>query len=192
MDITEGTYHVTFYGVHVNDWSVTFGSFSNHHKLLLDEHYLSDGCSCATSSEATHTHKFLFPHHIRKTYFIEGIAEGQITVAASSATATMYAYRVSICKVHEDTTETELFTTGWRVVNLTLNWDSTYNIGEELVLPFWIDCTEKAKLSENERIYVKIETDTSTCTQSSCSNMRLLHDNSAEWEDFKIDIPFRW
>jgi hypothetical protein len=185
----------TFYGIHTDDWTVDFGTFSNHHKILVKE-YISDGASCTTSSSATNTHKFIFPHHIKKTYFIEGEISGQVTFAASSATSYLCAYRVSVCKMNEDTTDTELFTTGWKSVNKTLYWNSTYKVGDEIVLPFWIDAWNEAKLDEKDRIYVKVEstcTDSAafaSCAASSCTNIALLHGNDATWEDLKIEIPF--
>lgn len=189
--VQENTYHLELYGIHYSDWEINFGSFTNHSKILV-ENYISDACSTLDFSEATDIHKFIYPHHIRKIYFIEGIAEGQITFAASGATSTLYGYRATICKVHEDGTENELFSTGWIVVDDTFAWDAVYEVGEEIVYHFWIDCWEKAKLTEYERIYLKIETDTSTCTDSSCSDCVLWHSNDATYEDVKIDIPLKF
>ena len=196
-------YYETFYGVHINDWEETFGSFPNHHKLLVKE-YISDGCSTTTSSTATQEYKFLYPQHIKKTYFVEGVINGHITFSASSATAYLCAYRATLCKVHEDTTETELYTTGWVTVNDTLGWDAEYKIpssieGEEgeMVYPFWIDAWEYEKLDEYERLYFKVESTCSinsdhlSCGASSCANLVLYHSNDATWEDIKVTIPFR-
>jgi len=189
-------YYETYFGIHTDDWSIDFGSFASHHKLLVKE-YISDGCSCTTSSSATLTDlKFIYPQHIKKTYFIEGEITGHVTFIASTATAYLCSYRVTVCKMHEDTTDTELFTTGWVSVNKTLAWDSTYSVGDEAVLPFWIDAWEYEELSEYERIYVKVESTCSdnssclTCIQSTCTNIVLAHDNNATWQDLKITIPF--
>ena len=178
-------YYETFFGVCVDDWAESFGAFINHHKLLVKE-YISDGCSTTEASNASITSEFLYPQHIKKTYFIEGVITGQITVVASSCSCTMNSYRVTVCKVHEDTTKTELFTTGWITVNDTLGWDAVYSVGDEMVYPFWIDAWEKEKLGEYERIYVKVEA--STCSLNSCCS--LYHSNDSTWEDLKITIPF--
>ena len=188
-------YYETFFGIHTDDWDVTFGNFSNHNKLLVKE-YISDGCSTTTSSSATNTIKFIYPQHIAKTYFIEGVIHGHVTFAASTATAYICQYRVTVCKIHEDTTDSELFTTGWITVGDTLTYNSTYNVGEEIVYPFWIDAWEYEKLDEKERIYLKVEStcsDASACTTSdasSCTNVVLWHGNDATWEDVKVTIPF--
>lgn len=179
-------YYETFYGIHTDNWTETFGSFSDHHKLLVKE-YLSEGCSCEEASTVSLTiHKFLYPHHIKKTYFIEGVIEGQITCVASSCSTTIKEYRVTVCKVHEDGTETELFTTGWRATGTYLTWDAAYSVGDEIVYPFWIPAWEKAKLSNKERIYVQVEVNT---TGDSCCD--LWYSNNSTWEDFKITLPLK-
>jgi len=155
-------------------------------------------------SSATLTHKFLYPEHIKKVYFIEGTITGHVTFAASSATAYICKYRVSVCKVHQNTKETELFTTGWVTVDDTLGWNEEYNTpsiieGEEgeVVYPFRIDAWENAKLDEYERIYVRVEStcsddsNFSSCTDDGCANLVLWHSNDATWEDLKIEIPFK-
>ena len=177
-------YYETFYGIYVDDWEESFGGyFTNHHKLLVKE-YLSDGCSTTDDSAATNVQEFLYPQHIAKTYFIEGVIKGHITLAASLATATITKYRVDIYKVHATSGATsQLFTTNWVTVNDTLEWDNTYNIGEEMVYPFWIDAWEYEELSEEERIFVRIEVD--------CDNDTVIwHSNDSTWEDIKIEIPF--
>jgi len=186
--MSDNIYHITFYGIVPDHWTVTFGSFADHSYILVED-YLSDGIDSTPSSWATigEPLKFIYPQHLKKTYFIEGVAQGQLTYTSSGSDGYVKAYRVTICKVNTDTTETELFSTGWVTVNKTIDWDSSNSIGDEIVFPFWIDCWEHAKLEENDRIYVKIETDT-----DGNSYTKIYHSNDANWEDFKIDIPFRW
>lgn len=177
-------YYETFYAINTDDWIEDFSTaFVDNHEILVKE-YINEACSTVTSSTATTTHKFLYPHHIKKTYFIEGVIKGHITLAASSCTSTVTSYRVSVCKVHEDAVETELFTTGWVTVNDTLAWDAVYSIGDEMVYPFWIDAWEKEELGEFDRIYLKVQTSSNNCTV-------LWHSNDATWEDVKIEIPFK-
>ncbi|RLG44417.1 MAG: hypothetical protein DRN81_04670 [Thermoproteota archaeon] len=178
-------YVETFYGYYTSDWVEDYGSgaFSNNH-YVLEKNYISTGCITVETSTATTAHKFLYPHNIEKVYFIEGVIGGHITVAASTATSTVTNYRVSLCKVDNAGNETELFTTGTITVGRNLSWDSTYSIGEEVVLPFWIDAWEKATLTENEKIYLLVEV-------SGSNTLVLWHSNDSTWEDLKIDIPFR-
>jgi len=192
----------TFYGIHTDDWTETFGSFANHHKILT-KNYISNGAITTDASSATETHKFLYPHHIKKIYFIEGVIEGHITFESHEDTGYLCAYRVTVCKVNEDNVETELFTSGWKIVNATLGWDAVHDIpssevGEEgsVVYPFWIDAWEKEKLTELDRIYFKVESTCSdnsscgSCGAAECTNITLWHSNDATWEDIKVTIPF--
>lgn len=191
MAADDERYYVTFYGVELTDWPVTFGSFSNHTKLLVTD-YESEAANTVDYSNATDTNEFLFQDHLKRIYFIEGVATGQVTFAASGCTATIEAYRVSIGRVNEQTNQKDiLYTTGWITTSYTLDWDSTYSVGDEVVFPFRINCWDHEELGEYDRIFVRVETDTSTCTDSSCSCMALWHSNDANYEDFKIEIPFR-
>ena len=179
-------YYETFYGVHLDDWSEDFGTrFSDHHKLLVKD-YVNQGCSCGTSSSVTNTIEFLYPHHIKREYWVEGAIEGHLTVAASGCTTTITKYRVSLRKLHKTDVgiDDELASTGWITVSDTLGWNTTYSIGEEMVYPFSIDCWDEAKkLDENERFYVRLEVDADACGV-------FWHSNDSTWEDFKIIIPF--
>jgi len=174
--------HLVLYGYYVDDWDWDFGSFWNHH-YVLDEEYISDACSTTTSSQVT-TIKFLYPFNIKKKYAIEGVIRGQFTMTASGATSTFTSYRVTVCKVHSDDTETELFSTDWVTINDSIIWDSTYSIGDEIVYPFWIDALDEEILDENERIFVKFEFNAD-------NNAYLLHYNDATYNDITVDIPIR-
>ncbi len=204
MPADDMRYYETFYGIHLNDWGETFGNFANHHKILT-KNYKSMGVISTDSSSVSLTHKFLYPHHIKKTYFIEGTITGHVTYESSTCSTYLCAYRVTVCKVNEDTSEDELFTTGWRTVQKILGWNHTYETpssieGEEgsVVLPFEIDAWKKEELGEFDRIYLKVETTCSldssfiNCGASTCSETtQLWHSNDASWEDIKVIIPLR-
>jgi len=191
MGVDDERYYITFYGYETTDWPMTFGAFSNHTKVLETD-YASEAATSVDTSNATATNEFLYPHHIKRKYFIEGTAKGQVTFAASGCTATIEKYRVSICKVNNITnTKDVLYTTGWVNVSYELAWYAAYNSGEEKVFPFKINCWEHQELGEFDRIFLRVETDTSTCTESSCSCMVLWHSNDSNYEDVKIEIPFR-
>jgi hypothetical protein len=175
-------YYETFYGLHTHDWGVTFGGFANHHKIL-NKNYISDAVTQNTytdASTATDVNEFIYPHHIKKVYFIEGVIEGHITYGLVNDTGTgdITSYRVTLCKIHEDTDKDELFTTGWVTVSTTLNTT------DEVVYPFWIDAWEKEKLGEKERIFIRIET-------VADNTVELLHGNYPSTEDMKIIVPFK-
>ena len=176
-------YHLVLYGIYYNDWKINFGGLVDHQHLLLED-YISDACSTEETSEASDTNRFLFPFHVKKKYFIEGIITGHITIASSTATSSVSSYRVSVCSLNEDTTDTELFTTGWVTVNDTLAWDSTYSVGDEMVYAFWMDAWEYATLGEYDRLYLKVEVDAD-------NNAVLWNSNDSTYQDIYVDIPLR-
>lgn len=174
--------HIMFYGIYEDDWYTDFGGFSNHH-YSLNRDYISEGCSTTESSLASTTHKFVYPHHIKKTYFIEGVIEGEICLAANGDDAIISSYRITICKMNINMLDNELKTTGWVTVNDTLIWDAIHSIGEEMVYHFRIDVFDKQKLSDEECLYLKIEVD---CNEYAY----LMHSNDKSWTDLWVDIPF--
>lgn len=183
--MTDMRYHRKFFGISIDDWQHTFGSFSNTHYILVDD-YISEGCVTTDSSEASIAHSFLYPHHIKTIYYIEGTIEGEITLAASDATSTVTSYRITVCKTFKGASEPdeELKSTGWITVDNTLAWDATYGIGEEKVYHYWIEIWDEQKITEKQRLYLKIEVN---CDQYT----HLMHSNAATWQDVWIDIPFR-
>jgi len=180
-------YYETFYAIHTDNWSNTFGSFGASSDMLVKE-YLNSGCSFTDTSTATDTNVFLYPHHIKKVYFIEGVIDGHITLAASTSSSTVSEYRVTISKTEDGNSaiadDTELFTTGWITPHVELAWDSTYSIGEERVFPFWIDAWEAKKLVGTDRLYLKVEVRGS-------DTLVLYHSNDDTWQDIKITLPLR-
>jgi hypothetical protein len=183
---------VTFYGIYTTNWYETYGTFNNTHYMLVRD-YISDGCSFVTSSTASNTVlKFIYPNFIKKTFWVEGTAIGHITFAATGRASSVTNYRVSICKINSDNTDEELFTTGTiytadGVAGTGSSSPNTYKLAlnDEIVFPYWINCTPERRLGENDRIYVKVQSTTTN------TNLKLCHDNSSTWEDLKIEIPFR-
>lgn len=185
----------TFYGIDVDHWDVTWGGLNNHHKILVKE-YISDGCHTEESSSATEEHKFLYPQALAKKYFIEGVISGHVTFAASGGTSYLCSFRVAVVKLSSSAVTEELFTTGWLDVNEELAWDDGYEIGDEIVCPFWIDAMDYAELGDEDRFYVSVESSCSCydesgdCLGSCCTDVLLYHSNDTTWEDLKITIPF--
>lgn len=183
--MTNDRQYITFYGIHLNHWDETFGTFANTHTFMVKE-YENDAASSQASSVASDTNTFLYPFDIERQYYLEGTASGQITLVASGATSTITDYRVTICKTYDGVLkpDEELESTGWRTVNDTLSWNVGLAVGEERVYPFKIHISPEKEITKDERLYIKVEVH--------CSNgTRLYHSNDATWEDLKIDIPFK-
>lgn len=186
----------TFYGIHTVDWGINWGGYIDHNKLLVKE-YINEGCDTEDYSSCTETHTFIYPHHIAKKYFIEGVIEGHITIENSTASAYFCSYRLTVGKIHESGTETDLYTTNWVHLNKDFDWHTDpVEIGDEWVFPYWIDAHEKAEIGELERIFVRVEFEAAStndyldCDSSCATYFRVYHDNDSEWESFKIILPF--
>lgn len=187
---------ITFYGIKYDDWQITFGKFINHEEQLT-MNYLHVDTDCVDYTAATSCTsgycidlEFVFPHHIKKQYYIEGVLEGEITVACGGGDSHVTDYRVSVWKTNEDTTYerlavTYLGTSEWISVNDDLNWDAGNSIGEEKVYHWWIDCWTAQALLEEDRLYLKIE------VRGSNDKLLLMHANDPDWTDVWAKIPFR-
>lgn len=183
----------TFYGIETNDWDTTFGTLSDHDKLLIKE-YINEECSTTSNTAWSSTGTiFLYPHHIKKKYYIEGVADGHITFTSEGAGAESFVsnYRVSIIKVSSAATETTLAATSIVSVNDTISWDSGTGTGDYIKYPFWIDIwSEPQELGVEERLGIKIEWDIDMGATGSSTTAYLSHENWIQGEDFKITIPF--
>jgi len=183
MGLDDYGYVEKLYGFYVTDWSINWGTFSNHH-YMLDREYINDGCETVDSSDASDTNIFIYPFYTKKVYFVEGVIKGHISLAASEATSEVTAYRVTICRATLTEVE-EIISTGWVTVNKTLEWHTDPTAyGDEIVFPFWIDCWQEQKFSDEEKLCVKIEINAN-------QPVLLMHSNDPEWKDMCIEIPMR-
>jgi len=165
----------TLYGIYTDDWTSNIPNYSNWHYHLVKD-YIDNDCDRTDNSEASITRRFFYPHTFAETYNIEGIIEGHIKYT-STATSTCTDVRVSLIKVHEDTTETEIASTGTKTVNKSIVTNDLWG--------FWftIDVTSAPKITKEEKLGLKIET---TCA----STIKLSHTNDSSTEDIKIKIPY--
>jgi hypothetical protein len=186
----DNRYYQTYFGIYTDDWDVTWGTLSDNHFILVKD-YPSDACSTTSDSTWGSTGTvFLYPHNIKKKYFIEGVVEGQITFHAKTAYSYVSNYRVSIVKV-DSTGETVLASTGLVDVNDAIDYDADWHTGDDIVYPFWIDVFDEAKeIGEDERMGVKVEWDVDISGAGSVVTGTMMHDNDPDYEDFKITIPF--
>ena len=177
--------YIEFFAIYPDDTDVSFGTFVNTHKILVRE-YLDEGCNFTDELDANETHDFLYPHHIKKIYFIEGVIKGQVTYCCNGGDGYVHSYRVSIYKMSKFNTPTELSTTNWKTVDLSLSWDGMLGVGEEIPIPFYIDQWEEQEVGENERLYLKVETDTDGHPWT-----RLVVANDPSYNTTYVEIPFR-
>lgn len=191
--ISDTRFYQTFYGILTDDFTTTFGDLSNYHYHLV-KNYVSDAASCGsttdwTSSVSVSGIDFIYPHRIKKTYFIEGVVEGQITLAANDAVSQVSDFRVQVIRLNgNNSVRTTVADTGVISVN---DDGSVYayagSVNEEVVYPFWIDVQIPQEFGENDRIVLNVAWDVAN---QSTSPVDLSHWNWETTEDIKIIIPF--
>ena len=182
-------YYETLFGVYIDDWTWSYGGFFLNTKYILTKEYLNEGCYTSSSTSiATGANiiSFLYPHWIKKQCYIEGVVEGQITLACDGDDGVLTSYTIRLMKIDSVGVIEELGTTGVITpTNTTLSWDVGTSTGEEIVYPFYITISPEKKLLDKERIYVEVT------IVAADNNLVLYHSNDSTWEDIKISIPFR-
>lgn len=178
---------IKFLGIKYDDWEENFATFANHQYLLVRD-YISDGCNCSDTSSISdsNVYEFLYPFNIAKRYFMEGRIEGEFTLAASGATSFVTDYTVTVWKINDETnTSTQLATTNVRTVDTTLAWDSDLSVGDEIVYHYWIELLDEKEITENDRLFIRIEV-------TGSNTLVLYHENAGSFEDVWVKLPFRF
>jgi len=183
-------YYETLYGVYLQDLTYSYGAgqFVDTNYILTKDYYDEGDMTTdyTTLAAGSNTIKFLYPHWIKKQYYIEGVIEGQFTLSCLNDYDTLISYEVKVMKVDDTGFTDQIGTTGVKIPsNLSFTWYSNYNVGTEIVYPFSIEVSPEKKMLDKERIYVEI-------TIVATSDFLIFyHTNDATWQDLKIAIPFR-
>jgi hypothetical protein len=127
----------------------------------------------------------MYPHWIKKQYYVEGVVEGQFCVSCNAASDTIETYTIRLMRVDDANTTSVIGTTGIKTLNYALTWDGSLSVGDELVVPFFIEITPEQKMLDKERMYIEIT------IVSTSHHTILYHSNDATWQDIKIAIPLR-
>jgi len=182
-------YYETMFGILVQDWEWSYSTHFICVKYMLTKDYLNFGCGTTdyTSLGAgTTTIEFLYPHWIKKQYYIEGVIEGQISLSCDGNNDFLISYTVRLMKVNASGVTSLIGSTGVITpTNTTFIWDALLNVGTEYVYPFYITVSPEVKVLDAERLYVEIT------IVANGNNLILYHSNDSTWEDLKISIPFR-
>lgn len=170
--------YIKFYGIYLDDWSTTFGGQTYSRFMLRD--WVANAESEPSSTWQLAGRSFLYPHHIKKKYLLEGVIDGEVTFGATAASH-VSTFNVTLFKLNADTTQTDLATTG----NITT---VNRNIGAlgALSYHFWIDVFDAKELGEYDRLGVKV-----VWTSTSGTTANLYHDYDATYGyDLWVDVPF--
>ena len=180
--------YVTYYGVHLNHYSYTWGG-TTYHKLLTKE-YPSEELQ-STASTQTDTATFLYPRLVGNPTYIDGVAEGHITLfnSSSGASATLDDYTVTLKKTDDvPNNETTLGTYAYTPSGDNIIWkngevsdDGTKS--DTLVLPVYIPISKK-KVDVDEKLLLTISYNSTNGT------VWIGHYNGTSPDDIKISIPY--
>jgi len=179
----------TFYGICLWDWSTSWGGISNTSYHLI-KNYLSDAVKSVPSTQWIYNGgdyvQFLYPHRVKKKYWIEGVIEGQITFMSDPTLVSFVSsFDVILQKIHTDTTESDLASTGSTSIK------RRYAVGDEEVYHYWIDVNTPQEVGENEYLAIKVRWNFGgeKYTAESSTTAWLYHDNDSTYEDLKMTIP---
>lgn len=169
-----------FYGIRLDDWDTVFGGQTFERHLLRD--WVTDLVfSTPSSIWVSGGYSFLYPHHIKKKYYLEGVVEGEVSFGAV-AHSHVSNYRVTIFKLNTDTTSTDLVTTG--IITVTNHAVIANDINR---YHFWIDAFNAKELTEYDRLGVKVEWNLNGIGTTTAY---LYHDYvAADGYDLWVDVP---
>ena len=178
--------YYTFYGIEIDDWGMNFPGFSNYHNLLVKEYISEDASTTSSTAWTAAGVKFIYPQHIKKKFYMEGVIEGHITFTSDpygdGGASQLSDYRVSIIKVNTATDEDVIAHTS--VVSVIDDFDAH----DYKVYPFWIDVwSNTIEIGSDDRIGIKVEWNVNN---TSSSTVYLSHENWQQGEDIKITLPF--
>lgn len=170
-----------YYGIKLSVPS-TIWATQTWNNYLVKTYPSSECSSVASSSWTANGVKFLYPHHIQKTYILEGVVEGEICFS-NNVVFEIKNYRVTVFKINNDNNESDLVTTG------IITHTDKGSVDDYVVHHFWIDAYDTENvLDEYDRIGVKVEWNIGQTV--STVSAKLQHDISTSDPDLWIDIPF--
>ena len=182
----EANYKI-YYGIHLNHYSYTWGG--NTYNKLLTQEYPSDELQ-STASTNSASANFLYPRLVGNPTYIDGVAEGHVTLfnSSSAASATIDDYTVALYKTNDlASNEDQLGTysisiSADNVIFKTGEYDD-HGHSDTLVLPVYIPIL-KQKVDVDEKIYLAIS------YTSSSGSVWIGHYNGTDPDDIKIKIPY--
>ena len=172
------TQYQTYYGIHLDHYSETWGG-NEYNKMLTKSFPNVNLISTATSSTASEI-KFLYPTLYKNVYYLDGVANGHITLYnKSTSTATsVTAYTVSIKKTDDEPgNETTL---GSYTNSITT--DNSLPTHNYLTLPVFVDITKQV-VNEGEKLILSISV-------TGGDDICLSHANDSSDIDIKIELPY--
>ena len=178
----------TYYGIHLNHYSYTWGGVT--YNKLLTQDYPSDELISTASTQSTTT-DFLYPRLVGNPTYIDGVAEGHITLfnSNSSTSVTLDNFTVTLYKTddipnNESTVGTySLVPSGDNIIWKTGEVSDDGTKSDTLVLPVYMPISKK-KVDVDEKLYLTIS------YSSTGGTVWIGHYNGTDPDDIKIKIPY--
>lgn len=170
---------MVYYGIQLDHYSYTWGG--NTYNKLLTQDYPSEDLISTTSTQDT-TANFLYPKLVGNPAYIDGIAEGHITVSNTHAAdaMTISSYTVTLKKT-DNVPSNETTLGAW--ANDISAGDNIVSAASYLTLPVYIDITKK-KIDIDEKLIFCIE------VTATGGTLNIEHYNGSDPDDIKIKIPY--
>ena len=167
----------TYYGIHLDHWTESWGDI-NYHKILVKE-YLDDEIRSTASASSSASITFLYPELVKSSYVLNGKGQGHFKIynKSTSSTVTITGYTVTVKKINNAGTETDIATH-----TETLASNNSVVSQDYMAIPFFLTFS-KAEVNENEKIALKLNI-------TGGSDLCFTFDNWQDTEDIKIELPF--
>jgi len=171
----------TYYGVYLNHWSDTWGG-TTYNEILVKE-YPNEYLSTTSNSMVSYI-EFMYPTLYKNKYFLDGVAEGHLSIYNDSSTTTF-----TITDYTVELRVTDDVPSNYRVIgSYTGAISSNNNVPPEdfLTLPIYINIA-KAVVNPSERLLLYMSFVESS---SSYTHVGFSHWNDSSIPDLKIKIPY--
>ena len=168
----------TYYAISLTHHSETWGGVT-YNKILVKEFPDSYLKSIDTTNAASAN--FLYPMLYKNRYYLEGQAEGHITLYNShvSNTATVTAYTVSLKKTKDVPSSEDTIGTYTK----SISTDNSVATTSYLTLPVYMNIS-KSLVDASEKLILHIE------YTSTGGTMNVAHANDSTDIDIKIKLPY--
>lgn len=166
-----------YYGIHLNHYSTVWGG-NTYNKIMVTDY--PDANLVSTVTTMSGSARFLYPRVITNKCYVDGVAEGHITLYNTGSTTTTCTY-YSVSLIKTDDVPSNETTLGF--YSATISSDNSMTTSSRyLTLPFFMSINKQV-LNENEKILVYI-------THTSGASVCISHANDSSNVDIRIKVPF--
>jgi len=168
-----------YYGVHLDDHTEVWAGRTYNKLLVLDYPDANLNCTATTEACGSLNIDFLYPLLVQSKFYLDGVADGQITYKCGAAAKTCTGYIVGLYKLSADSIETPL---GSMCYMFPTTKSLTAN--QYLTVPVYLALNKQA-VNENEKLLLR-----TMLVSTETSGINLSHANDTSVNDIKIRLPY--